>query len=74
MPWGEADEALRRRVFSAYQIRGAPSPCVHNVWVGYDTGTRCGDCGEWLCWVTRSNAERMELFITKLGEPRGEAR
>lgn len=70
MPWWQSDEALRCRVFLAYQTKEAPAPCIHNVWCGYDDGTRCGDCGEWLCWVSLERAKRMVLFITVLAEPK----
>ena len=68
MPWGQLDETLRKRVFLTYQGSAAPAACVHNVWCGYDTGTRCGDCGEWLYWVPRKQADKMHLFTTKLPE------
>jgi hypothetical protein len=74
MPWGQSDEALRRRVFLVYQIKDAPPPCIHNVWGGYDSGVKCLDCGEWLCWVSPGFAAKMILFVTNRteGETDGE--
>jgi hypothetical protein len=68
MPWGQSDEALRSRIYLDYQSRGTPNLCVHNTWCGYADGVRCGDCGEYLVWVTRAQATTMCLFRTKLLE------
>ena len=66
----ESDERLRRRVFLTYQKQSAPGPCVHNVWIGYDTGTKCDDCGEWLCWLDQSAARDVVRLTTETVEER----
>jgi hypothetical protein len=60
----ESDESLRGRVFMKYQRESAPAPCVHNVWIGYDTGTKCDDCGEWLCFYSKAEAAKIPTLNT----------
>lgn len=69
LPWPQRDETLRKRVYLAYQSKEAPGPCIHNVWCGYDDGTKCGDCGEWLCWVPSVAGMRLFTTVLRKDEP-----
>lgn len=67
----ESDEELRSRVFLKYQKESAPKPCIHNVWIGYDTGTQCGACEEWLCFLEPHEAAKIPTLNTLDRETNG---